>query len=91
MYIKYNGKNTSIKHIKKAMDDITLSDIKDTLEGKVVSGNIIKQLNDEISIRKGKYGHYVYYKTNKMKKPKFIKIQGIKEKDITVEWVKSKL
>jgi len=91
MYINYNGKNTSIKHIKKAMDDITLSDIKDTLEGKVVSGNIIKQLNDEISIRKGKYGHYVYYKTNKMKKPKFIKIQGIKEKDITVEWVKSKL
>ena len=65
MYINYNGKNTSIKHIKKAMDDITLSDIKDTLEGKVVSGNIIKQLNDEISIRKGKYGHYVYYKTRK--------------------------
>ena len=92
MYINYNGKNMSIKHIKKSLDEITLSDVKDILDGKVVkSSSIIRQINDEISIRNGKYGHYVYYKTNKMKKPKFIKIRGIKENEITVEWVKSKL
>ena len=92
MYINYNGKNMSIKHIKKSLDEITLSDVKDILDGKVVkSSSIIRQLDGDTSIRNGKYGHYVYYKTNKMKKPKFIKIRGIKESDITVEWVKSKL
>ena len=73
-------------------ENIILQDVMDVLEGKVSSNtNIIKKLNDEMSVRKGRYGHYVYYKTNKMKKPKFIKIRGIKESDITVEWVKSKL
>ena len=92
MYINYNGKNMSIKHIKKSLDEITLSDVKDTLDGKVVkNSSIIRQLDDYTSIRNGKYGHYVYYKTNKMKKPRFIRIKGIKEEDITVEWVKSKL
>ena len=34
MYINYNGKNMSIKHIKKTFDDIILNDVKDVLDGK---------------------------------------------------------
>ena len=41
--------------------------------------NILKELNKDISIRTGKFGPYVYYKTQKMKKPKFISIKKVKE------------
>ena len=33
-------------------------------------GRVLKVLNDEMSIRKGRYGPYVMYKTKTMKKPK---------------------
>ena len=42
-------------------------------------------------MRKGKYGPYVFYKTNKMKKPKFIPMKGIKVEEVTEQWVKDKL
>ena len=61
------------------------------MEKIVTQSNIIKRLNEEMSVRKGKYGHYVYYKTNKMKKPRFINMKGVNVSDINVEWVKSKL
>jgi DNA topoisomerase-1 len=35
--------------------------------------NMIIMLNSECSIRKSKYGYYVYYKTKQMKQPKFLK------------------
>ena len=35
--------------------------------------NMIIMLNSECSIRKSKYGYYVYYKTKKMRQPKFLK------------------
>jgi hypothetical protein len=31
----------------------------------------------ETSIRKGKYGDYIFHKNSKMKKPKFLKIEGL--------------
>ena len=71
---------------------VALDDVKDILDGKAVTqSNIVKQLNNTMSIRKGKYGHYVFYKTDKMKKPKFISMKGCKVGDITVEWVNSKI
>jgi DNA topoisomerase-1 len=33
--------------------------------------NIILEVNENWSVRKGPHGRYLYYKTNKMKKPKF--------------------
>ena len=58
------------------------------LDGKKSANpNVIRVLSDEISIRKGKYGPYVMYKNNTMKKPKFIKIKGIEHEDIDLDWV----
>jgi DNA topoisomerase-1 len=42
---------------------------------------IIRIINDDISIRNGKYGNYIFYKTMKMKKPRFISLKNF-EKDI---------
>ena len=78
VYINCNGKNSSISHIKKEMVDIILEDVIDVLKGKkTLNSNILKVITAEISVRKGKYGPYVFYKTNKMKKPKFIPMKGI--------------
>ena len=91
-YINCNGKNSSISHIKKDMNDITLTDVLDVLNGKKTqNSNVLKVITEEISVRKGKYGPYVFYKTNKMKKPKFISMKGVKVENITVDWVTSKL
>jgi len=40
--------------------------------------NIIREINNDSSIRNGKYGPYLYYKTASMNKPKFIKLKDFK-------------
>jgi DNA topoisomerase-1 len=42
---------------------------------------IIRVINDDVSIRSGKYGNYIFYKTAQMKKPKFISLKNF-EKNI---------
>ena len=92
MYITYNGKNSSVKYIKKDYDEITLQDVMDVLKGKKPKNtSIIKEINEEISIRKGKYGPYVFYKTKTMKRPKFISMKGVSKSDITLDWVMNKI
>ena len=88
MYITYKGKNSSIGHIKKQMSKIVLEDVLDVLKGKKSSNpNIVKIITEEMSVRKGKYGNYVYYKTKKMSKPKFIPMKGVSLDEINEEWV----
>jgi DNA topoisomerase-1 len=49
--------------------DTSIHDVK-TSEG------IIRVINDDVSIRSGKYGNYIFYKTAQMKKPKFISLKN---------------
>jgi DNA topoisomerase-1 len=52
--------------------------------GGPISGKIIREINKYMSIRNSKYGDYIYYKTDKMKKPKFFKLDGfVTHKDAT--------
>lgn len=37
---------------------------------------VIRKINEHASIREGKYGAYIYYRTPAMKKPKFIPLKG---------------
>jgi len=92
MYVTIDGKNTSVKYINKDMDDITLEDVVEYIKKKgSSSSNIIKKLNDDISIRKGKYGPYVFYKTSSMNRPKFISMKGVAEEEVTISWVEANL
>jgi len=74
-YINHNGKNYSIKHIKKNPSQIKIKDIENILNGKNTNSGIILQVNDDISIRKGKFGPYIFYKKESMKKPRFLKLK----------------
>jgi DNA topoisomerase-1 len=87
-YIEYGDKRESIKslNIDIPMEKITYKDIMDAFNIKkggeiVVESNskILRIINNDISIRKGKFGGYIYYKTEKMSKPKFYNIQKFKE------------
>jgi len=56
--------------------------------------NIIRQVSNNISVRSGKFGDYIFYKTPKMSKPMFSKIGGFKGDyknchiDILKNWIK---
>ena len=48
------------------------------------SGNS-RIITEDVSIRKGKYGYYIFYKTKKMKKPRFLKLDGFKNDYLTCD------
>ena len=51
----------------------------DLIMDRFISNLSIREITDNISIRNGQYGDYIYYKTSKMKKPTFYKLNGFKE------------
>tara|TARA_B100001057_G_scaffold168063_1_gene168788 strand:+ start:5220 stop:7511 length:2292 start_codon:yes stop_codon:yes gene_type:complete len=82
LYVNWNDKNYSVKNVNKNKEDVVLEDVVDILLGKKSSNpNVLKIVNKTISIRKGKFGPYVFYKTERMSKPKFIGINQIKSTD----------
>ncbi len=88
LYICYNGINKSIKFLKKNYDDIVLEDVVNVINNNRTSNpNVLKQLNENISIRKGKYGPYIMHKTKEMKKPKFYPLKGTTVEKVNLEWV----
>lgn len=83
LYIKCGDLNISL-NIDKNKEEIELEDILHLL--KTNNTNIIREIEGkDLSIRKGKFGDYIYYKKNNIKKPKFIKLQGFKYNYIDCE------
>ena len=91
-YIEYGDTKKSITTIKIPSEHITIDDLKKIIEGKA-NPSILRTLNDDFSIRKGKYGAYVYYQTTGMKKPKFLNIKKFNKGYLTcnvndiIEWL----
>lgn len=73
LYVVWNQTTKTLKLLSNQdLDTITLEEIIPYLESDT---NIIRDISKELSIRSGAKGHYVFYKTNKMKKPKFFDIK----------------
>ena len=73
LYITHNSKSYSLKGFKKDEDSIKLEDVIDILLGnKSANPSVLRIIDKDISVRKGKYGPYIFYKADKMEKPKFI-------------------
>jgi len=63
----------------RPIENITMEEIVAEIEkaGPInKESNIVRNISDNISIRKGQYGDYIFYKTSKMKKPSFLKMDG---------------
>lgn len=79
-YVEWgDNEKKSLTGLQKELDEITLDDIIPLIENKTsLNQSIIRTINSDISIRSGKYGNYIFYKTHNMNKPKFIKLQSFK-------------
>jgi DNA topoisomerase-1 len=92
-YVKFDGKTYSIKNI----DNPTLENVIPILTGeKSTNPNVLKVLGPHTSIRKSKYGAYVYYKKPSDNKPRFLKLAGcnldieVSTKEQYLEWLEEK-
>jgi DNA topoisomerase-1 len=86
-YVEWGNKRESIKEIQKPLNEITISDLekylKETVEKK--EKNVLRILTEELSVRKGKFGAYVYYKRKDMAKPQFLNIKKFEEGFMTCD------
>ncbi len=96
-YVEYNNKNISLKSLDKSFSDINKDDIIKVIEGtSETANNILREFSPNLSVRKGKYGAYAYYKNNAMKKPTFFNIKKFPnnflecEKNIFISWLNEK-
>ena len=86
-YVTWNTNTKSLAAFgNRPIENISLEDIIAEIEkngvpvdGQKPESSIVRTVNDNISIRKGQYGDYIFYKTKKMKQPKFLKLEGCKE------------
>lgn len=74
LYVEYGTNKISLKE-KYEIQNIKLEDIIENLSQEKKKTSILRTLNNEYSVREGKYGNYIFYKTEKMKVPKFINIK----------------
>lgn len=98
LYVSWGDNYKSLKELgNRPIENITLEEVKKILED---GSNIIREINADLSIRKGPKGDYIFHKNNKMKKPLFydIKSFNIEKKedyktcdiDILKSWVYEK-
>lgn len=94
LYIVWGKNNKSLKCFgNRPIENISFEDIVKILEKE---GNLLREVSQNITIRNGKFGAYIFYKTSKMKKPMFFQLTGftndIKLCDVNTikEWLEEK-
>lgn len=78
-YLEYGEIKKSLKTVKINIPykNIQLEDAISILENINENTNsLIRVIDENTSIRKGKFGDYIFYKTQKMTKPQFLKLNG---------------
>jgi len=76
LYITWGNNTKPLKELgNRPIESITYKDVEKYLsEG----SNIIRNISDNITIRKGEKGDYIFFKTKKMKKPSFYSLKDFK-------------
>ena len=76
-YISWGKNSKTLKELgNRPIENITFDEIKHFLEE---GSNLIREINKDMSIRRGPKGDYLFYKTSRMKKPQFYDIKGFDE------------
>jgi DNA topoisomerase-1 len=104
LYVTWGQNSKSLSSFgNRPMESIKLEDVLDILNkaeekaesGEASASGVIRFITNDISIRNGKYGPYVFYKTKKMTKPLFLKLTNFEGdyKTCTIatflEWLKT--
>jgi DNA topoisomerase-1 len=101
-YVEIGNDKHSIRDIGIPLDEIKMDDVisflkldKKDREVKPKNINTLRVINPDLSIRKGQYGPYLFYKTSQMKGPVFFNIKNFKQDPIACdvkvlnEWIKT--
>ena len=89
MYITWGENSKTLKQFgNRPIENITFEEVLPLLEE---GGSFVREISQNISIRKSKKGDYIFFKTAKMKKPKFFDIKKFDEdyKTCDIEIIKS--
>ncbi len=98
LYITWGENSKTLKELgNRPIENITFEEVRKYLEE---GSNLIREINTNMSIRKGPKGDYLFYKMPKMKKPQFYDIKGFSSEtsedykicDITIlkSWISEK-
>lgn len=100
LYLIFGDQNISLKSLgNRPPENITMDDIKHLLNNTgQLNPDVIRQVSEHISIRRGKPGkdNYILFKTPKMKKPSFFSIKDFNENIVDCDivnlqsWIKVK-
>lgn len=74
LYIKWGEKTKTLKEFgNRPLENIKFEEIEKYLNEE---NKMVREINSNASIRKGNNGDYLFYKTSRMKKPKFLDIKN---------------
>ena len=98
LYVQWGENKKSLNNLNFNESSIDLNDVINYLDSnkELKNPNVIRNLTHELSIRNGKYGDYIFYQTEEMKKPNFYKLYGFKDnyktcsQEILITWIKEK-
>ena len=83
-YLEWGTQKKSCSNYTKTSSEITIEDVGAIIEFKDKTHmNILRELNSDMSVRRGRFGAYVYYQKPGMKTPKFLSIKKFKEGFLT--------
>jgi DNA topoisomerase-1 len=98
LYVTWGEKSKTLKELgNRPLESITFEEIEQILRNNETNGsNIVREINENLTIRKSVKGDYIFFKTVKMKKPIFFNLTGINEDyktcdiDVLKSWIKDK-
>ena len=76
LYVTWGDNKKSLQGINIPFDEVDYEKVVKfiNLPKNESNQNILRVINDNLTIRKGKFGNYIFYKTPQMKKPQFLKL-----------------
>lgn len=92
-YLECGNIKKTLKNYKGDINNIKEEDAIKILTEEANNSNILLELTSNLSIRKGKYGAYAFYKTPSMKKPEFFNIKKMSKgfstasKNEIINWI----
>lgn len=85
-------KSLNTVKINVPIKEIKIEDATTILNDRASEGNnLVRRISNDLAIRKGKYGDYIFYKTETMKKPQFLKLNDFNDDytNCSLEFLKS--
>uniref|UniRef100_A0A6C0IGG8 DNA topoisomerase n=1 Tax=viral metagenome TaxID=1070528 RepID=A0A6C0IGG8_9ZZZZ len=98
LYVTWGENSKTLKELgNRPIESIIFEEVEQILKNNEATGNnIVRKINENLSIRKSAKGDYIFFKTQKMKKPSFFNLTGINEDyktcelDVLKSWIKDK-